>query len=114
VNCNDVSRVAAGSIYQVRIAGTEQAFSCPMDMNLLEASALQLGGNVLRAGCRSGGCGVCRVQIESGRVRADRMSQTHVSSGQQSQGYVLACRAYPLSDVVLRPAARVHLRRAGQ
>ncbi|MDO8943370.1 MAG: 2Fe-2S iron-sulfur cluster-binding protein, partial [Desulfobacterales bacterium] len=60
-----------------------------------------LGVQGLRAGCRSGGCGVCKVRIESGEVRTGKMSKAHVTENDRQQGVVLACRTYPLSDITL-------------
>jgi hypothetical protein len=44
---------------------------------------------------------VCKVRIDSGEVRTEKMSRQHVSAEEQASGVVLACRAYPCSDVQL-------------
>jgi ferredoxin len=57
-------------------------------------------------GCRNGGCGVCRVRVLSGRVRAEKMSARHISPADREAGYALACRIYPESDLVIAAAPR--------
>ena len=86
--------------YEVHIENTREAYRCAADRTLLGGmEALARKG--IPVGCRGGGCGVCKVRIESGSVRAEKMSREHVSVEEQAQGYVLACRAYPTSDVRL-------------
>jgi ferredoxin len=86
--------------YQVHIANTGEAYGCASDRTLLGGmEALARRG--IPVGCRGGGCGVCKVRIESGSVRTDKMSREHVTLAEQADGYVLACRAYPASDVRL-------------
>jgi len=91
--------------FVVRLRGSALHFRCAPDTSLLDASAA-LGALGLRVGCRGGGCGVCRVQIDSGRVRTGRMSRAHVDETGHAAGLVLACRAYPLSDLTLSPAGK--------
>ena len=87
--------------YLVHIENTREAYGCAADRTLLGGmEALARKG--IPVGCRGGGCGVCKVRIESGSVRAETMSRQHVSAAEQARGYVLACRAYPTSDVRLR------------
>lgn len=86
--------------YEVQIENTREAYRCAAASTLLGGmEALARKG--IPVGCRGGGCGVCKVRIESGSVRTEKMSRAHVSADEQAQGYVLACRAYPTSDVRL-------------
>ena len=78
--------------YEVHIENTREAYRCAADRTLLGGmEALARKG--IPVGCRGGGCGVCKVRIESGSVRAEKMSREHVTVEEQAQGYVLACRA---------------------
>ena len=86
--------------FSVAIGNTQERYACRTDQTLLGGME-QLGRKGIPVGCRGGGCGVCKVRIESGSVRAEKMSREHVSVEEQAQGYVLACRAYPTSDVRL-------------
>lgn len=53
----------------------------------------------IAVGCRKGGCGVCRVQILSGKYASKVMSKAHVSDDNRQDGIVLACRVFPESDM---------------
>jgi ferredoxin len=86
--------------YQVLIEDTGETYSCDQTRSLLSGMEA-LGRKGIPAGCRNGGCGVCKVQITSGTWTARVMSREHVSEQEQEQGCVLACRAMPTSDLKL-------------
>lgn len=92
--------------FRVAIGNTHERYSCRADQTLLGGME-QLGRKGIPVGCRGGGCGVCKVRIESGAVRRERMSRCHVSVEEEEQGYVLACRAYPQSDLALRAVEKL-------
>jgi len=58
----------------------------------------------ISVGCRGGGCGVCRVRVLEGTYTARRMSRRHVSEADEANGYVLACRIVPTSDITVQCA----------
>ncbi|VTU46637.1 NADH oxidoreductase hcr (plasmid) [Variovorax sp. SRS16] len=93
-------------IYSIAIGNTNEQYACRAGQTLLGGME-QLGRKGIPVGCRGGGCGVCKVRIESGRARCERMSRGHVSAAEEAQGYVLACRAYPQSDLQLRAVERM-------
>ena len=79
---------------------TKRRFICHAGENVLKAMerhSLQ----TIAVGCRGGGCGVCRVRVHAGTYECGRMSKAQVSNEQQIQGYALACRLHPTSDLVL-------------
>jgi ferredoxin len=82
----------------VSISNTSEDFRCDAAQSLLGAMEA-LGRKGIPVGCRGGGCGVCKVRIDAGRVHTETMSRACVSAQEQRQGFVLACRAYPRSDV---------------
>jgi ferredoxin len=102
-----------GPKYRIRLAdGAAEVYAAP-DSSVLAAFERNGQGpfsrpdrQVLQIGCRSGGCGVCRVQVLSGRVRAEKMSLRHVNAAERAAGYALACRIYPESDLLVRPSPR--------
>ncbi len=65
------------------------------------------GAKTLQVGCRSGGCGVCRVQVLEGEWRAGQMSRAQIDAWAEQQGHVLACRMYPKTDLRLRAVGRL-------
>lgn len=91
-------------VHTVEIAGSGDRYPCAARQTLLRAMEA-LGRRGIPAGCRGGGCGVCKVHIEAGRFHAAKMSLACVSDSEQAEGFVLACRAWPDSDVRLRPVA---------
>ncbi len=53
-------------------------------------------------GCANGGCGICRIQVQSGEFTCGLMSAEQVSIVDRQQGIVLACRTYPTTDLVFK------------
>ncbi len=92
--------------YQVLIEDTGEDYRCPPDRDLLR-SMERLGRKGIPAGCRGGGCGVCKVHILSGSVTSKKMSRAHVSVEEEASGYVLACRTCPRSDVRLKVVGKM-------
>lgn len=91
----------------VHVAQTDECYACATDESLLEGM-LRLGRKGIPVGCVNGGCGVCKVRIVEGRVRAlGPVSRAHVSVDEQAQGYTLACRVAPMAAVRLEVSARL-------
>jgi len=86
--------------YAVDIANTQEQYRCRGTQNLL-AGMEALARRGIPVGCRGGGCGVCKVRIEMGTVRTDKMSRAAITHDEERDGLVLACRAYPQSDLRL-------------
>lgn len=103
-----MSGVQTVAAHHIRIAGGDIEVPCSPEQSVLEAFERRGGASActVRIGCRSGGCGVCRVRVLSGRTRAGRMSAAHVTQQEQADGYALACRIYPVSDLLIATAPR--------
>lgn len=86
--------------FEVKLAESEESFACRQDENVLQGMC-RLGKRGIPAGCRGGGCGICKVAVLSGEYEARRMSRCHVSEDELQEGIVLACRIYPSSDLEL-------------
>ncbi|GAA6142723.1 2Fe-2S iron-sulfur cluster-binding protein [Hydrogenophaga sp. 5NK40-0174] len=86
--------------YNITIEDTRETYPCADERDLLKGME-RLGKKGVPVGCRNGGCGICKVHIESGEFRTRVMSRAHVTAEEEQAGTVLACRAYPLSDVRL-------------
>lgn len=76
------------------------AFPCDTNETVLDGM-LRLGRRGIPAGCRGGGCGVCKVAILDGAFTAGPMSRQHVSEDDERCGRVLACRIRPTGDLTL-------------
>ena len=93
-----------GSARSWRIAIPGSApFACREDQSVLDAMR-QAGLNPLAVGCRGGGCGVCRVRVETGAYHARPMSTSCVPPAEAAHGLALACRIMPREDLGLRAA----------
>lgn len=86
--------------FSVRIRETGESFVCHAEKSVLGGmEALRRKG--IPVGCRSGGCGVCKIRIEKGVVRRGPTSRDHVSLEEEADGVALACRCYPEADLEL-------------
>lgn len=88
--------------WMVEVDGGGQAFPCRSDQNLL-AAMISARQTSIKVGCRSGGCGVCRVQITQGRYQSQKMTRSRISEADEAAGIVLACRIHPQGDIALTP-----------
>lgn len=91
--------------HQVTIHGTEHQFLCRADRSVL-AAMVDCGQDALVVGCRSGGCGVCRVEVMEGQYHTGQMSGAQISALDRVGGVVLACQLFPRSALVLQVPAR--------
>ena len=89
-----------GQVFSVSVTGTDTSFNCQSDQTLLAAME-RSGVKLVTIGCRGGGCGVCKVQIEDGDTWHAKMSRAHVSQEEEDAGLVLACCVKPKSDITI-------------
>src|SRR5258706_9337386 len=90
--------------FAIIIGNSGETFHCNDDMHVLEAmeKAMCLG---IPVGCRNGGCGACKVRITSGEYVTQKMNRAVVNATEELQGYALACKAYPRSDLKVTAVA---------
>lgn len=91
--------------HRITIEGSEVDYACNGDQSVLEAMVGRRAAGI-EIGCRSGGCGVCRVQVLSGSYELGVMSAEQVTGECRSKAIVLACRLMPTSDLHLRPLGK--------
>ena len=87
-------------IFRIQIVNREQEFVCAEDQVLLIGMERHNASGI-NVGCRGGGCGVCKIRILQGEYEAKRMSRAHISTTEQEQGYALACRIFPRTDLLI-------------
>lgn len=93
--------------FQVSVVdASPAAFACRADQAVLAAMA-GAGQGCLQVGCRSGGCGVCRVQVIEGAYECGTMSVAQVSAADRGQGIALACQLFPRGDLRLRALGKL-------
>jgi ferredoxin len=84
----------------VRVPGTEEsaAFDCAEDRSILNAALAS--GLGLPYGCRMASCGQCAGRVVSGQIVHDE-GQLVLTDEQLESGFVLLCRSFPRTDVVI-------------
>lgn len=87
--------------YTITIDDTGDSYRCVDTRSVLEGMEA-LGKKGIPVGCRNGGCGVCKVQVQSGSYSKRVMSREHVSEADEASGRVLSCRIKPTSDLRIR------------
>lgn len=58
-------------------------------------------GLTLRKACVNGACGVCRCRLMSGAVNYKGRHPYGLNGGQQADGWILPCIAFPKADLKL-------------
>ena len=94
--------------FAVHVAQTDETFPCAANESLL-TGMVRLGRKGIPVGCVNGGCGVCKVRILAGDIKAlGPISRAHVTVVEESQGYTLACRVAPQTAVDLEVAGKLN------
>lgn len=89
--------------YTAQIVPGDAHFNAPADLPLLLAA--EHAGLVLASACRNGSCRTCICRLVSGQV-AYRIDWPGLSAEEKSEGCILPCVAYPVSDVVVQLPAQ--------
>lgn len=92
--------MATEQLYRIQIVNRDQEFICAADQVLLIGMERRSVSSI-NVGCRGGGCGVCKIRILSGDYETKRMSRAHISVAEEAQGFALACRVFPRSEMVV-------------
>jgi ferredoxin len=93
--------------FAVHVAQTDETFPCAANESLL-TGMVRLGRKGIPVGCVNGGCGVCKVRILAGDIKAlGPISRAHVTQDEECQGYTLACRVAPQTPVNLEVAGKL-------
>ena len=91
----------------VTIANVGLSYACAGNESLL-TGMVRLGRKGIPVGCVNGGCGVCKVRIVEGQIKAlGPISRAHVTLDEENQGYTLACRVAPQTPVNLEVAGKL-------
>ncbi len=88
--------------YRVHILETETAFEVEEGETVLQAA--ERSSVKLPHECTFGGCGTCRIKLESGAVRYDEFPMA-LTPEEAEQGYALACQAHPAGDLCISVAS---------
>lgn len=86
---------------KVTILDTGESYECPEDRDLLRGMEA-LGRKGIPVGCRGGGCGICKIQVQSGSYDTLKMSKAHISGEDRAIHITLACRTFARSDLTIK------------
>ncbi|HSV54588.1 MAG TPA: 2Fe-2S iron-sulfur cluster-binding protein [Burkholderiaceae bacterium] len=87
------------AVFQARLVPGDWPFEAPDNVPLLLAA--EAAGLALPSSCRNGTCRTCVCRLHGGQVRY-RIEWPGLSAEEKAEGLILACVAYPVSDVVLQ------------
>lgn len=82
--------------YKVKFIPYDRVIEVSGEVDLLKA-AVKAGVNIFNSCGGKGICGRCKVKIKRGKYKTE--GDLHLSQEEKREGYVLACRTYPLSDL---------------
>ncbi|WP_328702336.1 2Fe-2S iron-sulfur cluster-binding protein [Alicyclobacillus suci] len=75
----------------------DAVFVCDDQESLLDAARKQ--GIKISFGCRGGGCGMCKVKVQSGYFERGVSSKAVLPDEERVLNYTLACKTYPRSNL---------------
>ena len=84
----------------IHLLNTDERYPCAEHQNVLRAME-SLGRQGIPVGCRSGGCGICKVRIHAGTYMGREMSRAFVSAAEEACGVGVAGRIQPQSEMRL-------------
>lgn len=90
----------AKTTYNIAVINRDKYFNVSEGDTLLKGLE-RSNSDSISVGCRGGGCGLCKVRILQGRYQTKAMSRRHIKDDEQAEGFALACRVLPDSDLVL-------------
>ena len=93
--------------HTILITDSGETFPCAQDQSVLHGMS-RLGRKGIPQGCYGGGCGVCKIQILSGRYHTRKISRDQVTQVEEQVGYTLACRTFAETDLTLRVVGKLH------
>ncbi len=83
--------------YSILIKNADKAIFCGEDKDLM--TSLKSQSSLIPKGCHNGACGVCKIQVHSGKYVKSQMNRKHISTDEESNDVVLACKVFPKSDM---------------
>ncbi|MBB6443923.1 2Fe-2S iron-sulfur cluster-binding protein [Bacillus benzoevorans] len=86
--------------YKIKVSHPdERTFTGNENENILDASIRTHGG--IKVGCKRGGCGLCKIKVVEGEIKHGAVSRSVLPLQEEEEGYALACRAMPKSDITI-------------
>lgn len=74
----------------------------PVEDGATVLEGLYRAGYAITVGCRRGGCGICKADLNDGSVSYHKaVAETVLSEAERAEGTCLTCRAVPDGDVTI-------------
>jgi CDP-4-dehydro-6-deoxyglucose reductase len=90
---------ATGPHYQVTLESSGESFECPAHKSILNAA--HAADILISYSCRSGQCGSCLGRVLHGEVEYRDDLPDAISEQEVTEGYVLFCSAFAVSDLTI-------------
>ncbi len=103
---NSLAAAPDHAAFTVEIEDTGERFACGAHESVLKAME-QLRRKGIPVGCRGGGCGICKVQVTAGDYVTKKMSRSCVTAEEEANGFALACRLHPSSELRVKVVGRM-------
>jgi CDP-4-dehydro-6-deoxyglucose reductase len=87
-------------MFKVRVVDNNSEypeFSCNNNQSILDAARSQ--GIVIQYACKGGGCGLCKIKVETGAFERGKSSKAVLPDSERELNYTLACKTFPKSDL---------------
>lgn len=85
---------------KVYVHNNEYEYECSDDIDILTEARKKFIR--IPAGCRRGGCGMCKVKIVQGDFVKGLCSRAVLSEEDEKNNFTLACKTFPRSDIIVR------------
>lgn len=96
--------------FQIKVSQPEEiTFSSKDNETVLEASIRSNGK--IKVGCKRGGCGICKIKVVDGEVEQGPVSRTVLPLHEEKEGYVLACRTVPQSNITIEDHSAAQMKK---
>lgn len=88
-------------MYTIRYVNEEktESYKCYDGEDVLTAARRSLVP--IPVGCRSGGCGMCKLRVIDGEYETGLCSKAVLTEEERERRYTLACKTYPRTDLMI-------------
>nr|WP_295970023.1 2Fe-2S iron-sulfur cluster-binding protein [uncultured Bacillus sp.] len=86
--------------FQIKVTHPDERTFIGKENETILDSSIRTNGKI-KVGCKNGGCGLCKIKIVEGKIEHGTASRSVLPLHEEAEGYALACRAVPKSDITL-------------
>jgi ferredoxin len=86
--------------YQIKVSHPDERTFTGIENETILDTSIRTNGKI-KVGCKRGGCGLCKIKVVDGEIENGSVSRSVLPLNEEEEGYALACRAVPKSDVTI-------------